>query len=479
MAQFLSETIVLMLPNPRYYSPDIVIRLIDLILLAPGLLIVRGHAMSWFAHNCIRFAIAALIGLLLVCGCSSSTPSDPNSAESASPGETETANEDDTNETADDDLTEGMPNELEDDITGEGTTDSPTEVSDPVVPDPAVQNSTRVNFEITVPAFVSNTLLLRIVWDNKDLVATWIGDEFWSASDDFPTNTENRLIVTFYDRNGDITLGSFEKAFKTGTNAAQSYQITADQFDTDRWDSDGDGVSNIDELIAGTEPFESPRVLLFTETRGFRHSSITNALRALEQLATSAGIQTDHAGDSAGVFTDVNLARYAAVVWVMTSGDVLNQGEQAAFENYIRSGGGYAGIHAASDTEYGWPWYGALVGAYFDRHPTVQSASQFVEDGSHPSTAHLSSTWTRTDEWYDYRSNPRAQVNVLLSLDEASYTGGGMGKDHPSAWYHEYDGGRSWYTGGGHTEASYSEPDFRAHLLGGLRYAAGHSASIE
>jgi len=218
---------------------------------------------------------------------------------------------------------------------------------------------------------------------------------------------------------------------------------------------------------------EITRLLLFSETRDFRHDSTEVALSAIEELALSAGMQTDRAGDSAGVFNQANLANYDAVVWVMTSGDVLDSGEQVAFEQYIRSGGGYAGIHAASFTEYEWPWYGNLVGAYFDSHPAIQSASQFVEDTSHQSTAHLGSTWTRVDEWYDYRSNPRAQVNVLLSLDESSYSGGAMGNDHPSAWYHDFDGGRSWYTGGGHTESSYSEADFRAHLLGGLRYAAG------
>jgi len=196
-------------------------------------------------------------------------------------------------------------------------------------------------------------------------------------------------------------------------------------------------------------------------------------LSALIALSASAGMQADLADDSAGVFTDTNLARYDAVVWVMTSGDVLESDEQLAFERFIRSGGGYAGIHAASFTEYEWPWYGALVGAYFDSHPEVQSAIQVVENNAHASTQHLGVRWSRTDEWYDYRSNPRAQVNVLLSLDESSYTGGKMGDDHPSAWYHEYDGGRSWYTGAGHTKASYAEPDFRAHLLGGLRYAAG------
>ena len=217
----------------------------------------------------------------------------------------------------------------------------------------------------------------------------------------------------------------------------------------------------------------APRLLLFSETRGFRHNSIPEALDSIEQLATSAGMQVDRAGDSDGVFTDSNLAGYDAVVWVMTNGDVLDEDEQAAFEHYIRSGGGYAGIHSASDTEFDWPWYGDLVGAYFDRHPAIQAALQNVENQTHPSTEHLGSTWTRTDEWYDFQSNPRSNVNVLLSLDENSYSGGEMGNDHPIAWFHEFDGGRAWYTGGGHTVSSYAEEDFQAHLLGGILYAAG------
>jgi type 1 glutamine amidotransferase len=346
---------------------------------------------------------------------------------------------------------------------------------DGVVPDPLVQNSTVIGFDITVPTYGSDSLQVRLVWGDREIMAQWVGDEFWSVSGDFPTNTENLLVVTFYDGNGDITLGSFEQDFRTGTSDLEVYIITADQFNTDQWDNDRDGVSNINDSFPGTDAPDSARVLLFSETRDFRHSSIEIALGALEELAASTSIQTDRADDSLGVFTDANLANYDAVVWVMTSGDVLNADEQAAFERYIRSGRGYVGIHAASFTEYEWPWYGALVGAYFDSHPVVQSAIQVIEDSSHPSTAHLRSTWTRVDEWYDYRTNPRAQVNVLLSLDEGSYSGGTMGDDHPSAWYHDYDGGRSWYTGGGHTNDSYSEPNFRTHLLGGLRYAAGLS----
>lgn len=413
-----------------------------------------------------NLAIALCATLLLATACSGSSSSTPSTAQASM-------------ENADESVTTTpMQDPLDADLISPNPLDPASSNTDPIdstssVPDPMAQNTVRINFDIQVPAYQSNELQVLLTWGEKIISANWIGDEFWSVADDFPTNTEHVLTVTFSDANGDITLGSFETVFKSGTNASMSYQITADQFDTNRWDDDSDGVSNLDELIAGSANPQAPRILLFSETRGYRHDSIADAVTSLEELAASIGIQTDHATDSSGVFNETTLANYNAVVWVLTSGDVLDTDEQVAFENYIRSGGGYAGIHAASDTEYEWPWYGALVGAYFASHPEIQVATQTVENGSHPSTAHLNLTWTRTDEWYDYSTNPRARVNVLLSLDEDSYSGGQMGSDHPSAWYHDYDGGRSWYTGGGHTSASYTEPDFRAHLLGGLRYAAG------
>ena len=169
------------------------------------------------------------------------------------------------------------------------------------------------------------------------------------------------------------------------------------------------------------------------------------------------------------------LEEYDAVVFLSTTGDVLNAEQQAAFEAYIQGGGGFAGIHSASDTEYDWPWYGDLVGAYFENHPANQDATVKVSDDDHPSTAHLPERWERFDEWYNFQSNPRGDVHVLATLDETSYDPGAgeMGVDHPTAWCHPYDGGRSWYTGGGHTEESYDEPEFREHILGGIQWAAG------
>ncbi|MEU6143689.1 ThuA domain-containing protein [Streptomyces sp. NPDC047081] len=214
------------------------------------------------------------------------------------------------------------------------------------------------------------------------------------------------------------------------------------------------------------------RVLVFSKTAGFRHDSIPTGIEAVKQLGTDGGFTVD-ATEDAGAFTGKNLGRYDAVVFLSTTGDVLNDAQQAAFEGYIRHGGGYVGIHAAADTEYDWAFYGGLAGAYFQSHPAIQQATVDVEDRAHPSTSGLARTWDRTDEWYNYRSNPRDRVHVLASLDESSYTGGTMNGDHPIAWCQNYQGGRAFYTGLGHTKESYAEPAFRAHLLGGIRWATG------
>ncbi|UVS78824.1 ThuA domain-containing protein [Actinokineospora sp. UTMC 2448] len=212
-------------------------------------------------------------------------------------------------------------------------------------------------------------------------------------------------------------------------------------------------------------------VLVFSKTAGFRHDSIPAGISTIQQLGQQNNFTVETTEDAAQ-FTDTNLARFDAVVWLSTTGDVLNTSQQAAFERYIRAGGGYAGVHAASDTEYDWPWYGDLVGSYFASHPAPQQATIDVHDRQHASTAHLPAQWSRFDEWYNYRDNPRGRVHVLATLNESTYSGGTMGADHPIAWCHGFDGGRSWYTGGGHTRESFAEPLFRDHLLGGIRYAA-------
>ncbi|MGY4961751.1 ThuA domain-containing protein [Streptomyces sp. 900105245] len=223
---------------------------------------------------------------------------------------------------------------------------------------------------------------------------------------------------------------------------------------------------------AVSDPAHTKRVLVFSKTAGFRHDSIPEGVEAVRQLGRVNGFTVDTTED-AGAFTGRNLSRYDAVVFMSTTGDVLDAAQQDAFEGYIRHGGGYVGVHAAADTEYDWAFYGGLAGAWFQNHPAIQPATVNVEDRAHPATSHLGRTWERTDEWYNYRSDPRDRAHVLASLDEASYTGGTMNGDHPIAWCQDYQGGRAFYTGGGHTKESYADPAFRQHLLGGIRWVIG------
>ncbi|RAK35562.1 type 1 glutamine amidotransferase [Actinoplanes lutulentus] len=213
-------------------------------------------------------------------------------------------------------------------------------------------------------------------------------------------------------------------------------------------------------------------VLVFSRTAGFRHDSIAAGTQTIRELGAANGFSVTATEDPA-VFTA--LSSFEAVVFLNTTGDVLNAAQQTAFETWIKSGRGYVGVHAAADTEYDWPFYGELVGAWFASHPAIQSANVKVEDRAHAATAHLPQVWNRTDEWYDYRTNARSTAHVLATLDESSYSGGTMGADHPHSWCKPYQGGRSFYTGGGHTVASYTDGAFRAHLLGGIRYAAGQA----
>src|SRR2546423_651799 len=231
-------------------------------------------------------------------------------------------------------------------------------------------------------------------------------------------------------------------------------------------------------LAVFTTPFfaraQQPRVLVFSKTAGFRHSSIPNGKAAILKLGQENGFAVDTTEDAAA-FTSKNLARYAAVVFLNTTGDVLDDAQQDDFERYIQAGGGYVGIHSATDTEYDWPWYGRLAGAWFNGHPgnpNVRKGTYRVLDKTHPSTQGLPDRWDREDEFYNFKSIDPT-IHVLVDIDEKSYEGGTNGDHHPMSWYHDFDGGRAWYTNMGHTEATYTEPLFLQHLLGGQRYAIG------
>jgi type 1 glutamine amidotransferase len=181
-------------------------------------------------------------------------------------------------------------------------------------------------------------------------------------------------------------------------------------------------------------------------------------------------------------FTTENLARYAAVVFLNTTttpeGSLLDDAGKAAFEAYIRAGGGFVGIHAAADAEYGWAFYHDLVGATFLGHGPPVTASLRVEDPGHPATGTLPDPWSRFDEWYDFTQNPRPTVHVLIDLDETTYPNNPypMG-DHPIAWCKNMDAGRAFYTGLGHTAEAFGDALVRRHILGGILYAAGAIAA--
>ena len=234
-------------------------------------------------------------------------------------------------------------------------------------------------------------------------------------------------------------------------------------------------------------------VLVVGKTLGFRHSHIDDTTRAVIQLGEEHGFDVevwDPAQPSLTLAstpftTATDLSKYATIIFASPVDGtnnldparprLLDDTELAAFQGYIRSGGGYVGLHAATDSMHTVPWYSELTGggARFRNHPAQQTATMRVESPTHPSTTMLPAEWVRFDEWYNYTTNPREDVHVLITLDESTYTGGSMGVDHPLAWCQNFEGGRSWYEGAGHTDATWSDPLFLSHVLGGIEWTAG------
>ena len=218
---------------------------------------------------------------------------------------------------------------------------------------------------------------------------------------------------------------------------------------------------------------DEKRVLIFSKAIKFYHESIPAGVAAVTKLCQENGIAVDTTTNGA-YFQEDSLAKYSTVIFLNTSGEILDYRQQADFERYIQAGGGYVGIHCASATEYQWPWYNQLVGAWFNGHPKPQDGRVNPTGISHPSVDHITETWARFDEWYNFRQMNDG-LNVLLTLDETSYTGGKHGDYHPIAWYRDFDGGRSFYTAMGHTIEAYSEEPFMQHVLGGIQYAIGEN----
>lgn len=220
-----------------------------------------------------------------------------------------------------------------------------------------------------------------------------------------------------------------------------------------------------------------PRILVFTKTSGYHHESIAVGVPAIMKLGQENNFMVDSTSDASKI-TEANLSKYSAVVFLSTTGYMLNNYQQADLERYMQAGGNFVGIHAAADAEYDWKYYGRLVGAYFSSHPAQQEATLNIVDKNHPSTKGMPDTWRRKDEWYNYKQISK-KIHVLIKIDESSYKGGTNNGDHPMAWYQNFENGRSFYTELGHTNESYSDPMFLKHLLGGIEWAIGANKKLD
>lgn len=232
--------------------------------------------------------------------------------------------------------------------------------------------------------------------------------------------------------------------------------------------------------LAKAEQFS---VLVFTKTAAWHHDSSAAGVAGIEQLGKLHDFGVFWTEDANRVFNDKELAKFKVIIFLSTSGDILTPPQKAAFQKFIRAGGGFVGIHGASDTEYQWEWYTKLVGRMFYIHPTVQTAIVQVEDYHFPGMERFPKRFLATDEWYEFQPEVVPGLHYLLTVDERTYQthvvwdnpakeGKGMGAFHPIAWYHEFDGGRSFYTAMGHLAAKYSDEAFMNHIYGGIYWAA-------
>lgn len=219
-----------------------------------------------------------------------------------------------------------------------------------------------------------------------------------------------------------------------------------------------------------------PGILIFSKTARYHHESIPDGIRAIQLLGNQNGFTVDTTTQTS-FFTDEGLKKYAALVFLSPSGELFDSLQKCSLQRYIRAGGGFVGIHAASTIDKNFTWYGHLVGAVFVNHPEPQTGIIKVVDRVNPATSHLPEKWVWKDEWYNLR-DIQPDLHILLVADESSYKGGTNGMNHPVAWYHTYDGGRAFYTALGHFSAAYSNQQFLKHILAGIEYAIGKQNQV-
>ena len=214
---------------------------------------------------------------------------------------------------------------------------------------------------------------------------------------------------------------------------------------------------------------KKPVVLVFSLTKGYRHASIADGILAIKKLGEENDFEVDTT-ENVKAFNFENLRRYKTLIFLSPTGtDVFSNEQKEALKKYINKGGGFVGIHAATDFSFEWEWYGQMVGGFFESHPKVQQAKLLLVAPENKVVKELPEVWMHTDEWYNFKSFNNS-VKVILKVDETSYQGGNMNNNHPITWYHNFDGGRAFYTALGHTKESYKDPLFLKQVLAGIKW---------
>ncbi|NQZ56670.1 MAG: ThuA domain-containing protein [Lentisphaeraceae bacterium] len=210
------------------------------------------------------------------------------------------------------------------------------------------------------------------------------------------------------------------------------------------------------------------KVLLFTKPAVNLHLSIPDGIAALKKLAMQNNFDLTSSED-VNIFSDQGLSEYQVIIFLALQSNPLNNEQQKAFEHFIQSGGGFIGIHSAMGAEHQWHWFKRFMGAQFAGHSKVKKIIQVCSKDKHNATTFLPKRWERVDAWYHFK-DMSPNVHTLLNFDTSKNEGNKQ--TSASAWYREFDGGRMFYTSGGHTKESYQEELFLKHILAGIKYCA-------